>query len=248
MIGTLRAFVFFTSMVVAALVFWPIAVAVYFCEAKFRSRVIGLWAHFVIWALRVVCGLRHEVEGMENLPATPAVLFSKHQSAWETIAYQTIFPPQAWVLKRSLLYIPFFGWGLAATHPIKIDRAIERRALDQVVQQGKKVLQEGRWVVIFPEGTRIEPGQHGTYYASASLLAVRAGVPLVPVAHNAGDFWRRREFNKRPGVIRVRIGEPILPDKKKPRELNRIAEQWIRKTMPEISVSYAKDSAAEDGD
>ena len=240
MIGALRAFVFFTSMVVAALVFWPIAVAVYFCEAKFRSRVIGLWAHFVIWALRVVCGLRHEVEGMENLPATPAVLFSKHQSAWETIAYQTIFPPQAWVLKRSLLYIPFFGWGLAATHPIKIDRAIERRALDQVVQQGKKVLQEGRWVVIFPEGTRIEPGQHGTYYASASLLAVRAGVPLVPVAHNAGDFWRRREFNKRPGVIRVRIGEPILPDKKKPRELNRIAEQWIRKTMPEISVSYCE--------
>ena len=248
MIGALRAFVFFTSMVVATLVFWPVAIAVYFCEAKFRSWVIGLWAHFVIWLLRIVCGLRHEVEGTENLPATPTVLFSKHQSAWETIAYQTIFPPQAWVLKRSLLYIPFFGWGLAATHPIKIDRATERRALDQVVQQGKKVLQEGRWVVIFPEGTRIEPGQHGTYYASASLLAVRAGVPLVPVAHNAGDFWRRREFNKRPGVIRVRIGEPILPDKMKPRELNRIAEQWIRKTMPEISASYAKDSAAEDGD
>ena len=225
-------------LVVQTLVFWPIAIAVYFCKPKFRSRVIGVWAYGAIWLLKVVCGLRHEVEGLENLPNQPAVIFSKHQSAWETIAYQTIFPPQAWVLKRSLLYIPFFGWGLAATGPIKIDRATARKALEQVVKQGTKVLQEGRWVVIFPEGTRIAPGEHGTYHASASLLAIRAGVPLVPVAHNAGDFWRRRELTKRSGVIRVRIGEPIYPDNLKPRQMNQLAEQWIRKTMPQISDAY----------
>ncbi len=233
-----RSLIFMTLLVVQTLLFWPIAVAVYFCEPKFRSRVIGVWAHSAVWLLKVVCGLRHEVVGLENLPKQPAVIFSKHQSAWETIAYQTIFPPQAWVLKRSLLYIPFFGWGLAATGPIKIDRSTARKALDQVIKQGGQVLDEGRWVVIFPEGTRIPPGEHGTYHASAALLAIRAGVPLVPVAHNAGDFWRRRSLTKRPGTICVRIGEPIFPEDLKPREMNRIAEQWIRKTMPLISDAY----------
>ena len=246
MIGVLRSSVFMAGMVLAALVYWPVALAVWFCKPGFRSRAIGLWAHFVIWLLKVTCGLRHEVEGLENLPSTPAVIFSKHQSAWETIAYQTIFPPQAWVLKRSLLYIPFFGWGLAATHPIKIDRGAIRKALAQVLEQGKEVLAEGRWVVLFPEGTRIAPGEHGTYHASASLLAIKAGVPLVPVAHNAGDYWRRREFTKTPGVIRVRVGEPIYPENMKPKEMNLVAENWIRKTMPEISQAYARESATND--
>ena len=239
--STLKSLVFMTLLILQTLLYWPIAVSVYFCEPKFRSRVIGVWAHSAIWMLRVICGLRHEVEGLENLPDEPAVIFSKHQSAWETIAYQTIFPPQAWVLKRSLLYIPFFGWGLAATGPIKIDRTTARKALEQVVKQGIEVLKEGRWVVVFPEGTRIPPGEHGTYLASASLLAIRAGAPLVPVAHNAGDYWRRRELTKSPGVIRVRIGEPIFPQNIKPREMNNRAEAWIRKTMPEISDAYTRD-------
>lgn len=236
--STLRSLVFMTLLVIQTLVFWPVAIAVYFCEPRRRSQIIGIWAACAIWLLRVICGLRHEVEGLENLPDSPAVIFSKHQSAWETIAFQTVFPPQAWVLKRSLLYIPFFGWGLAATGPIKIDRATAAKAIQQVVQQGTEVLQEGRWVVIFPEGTRIAPGEHGTYHASASLLATRAGVPLVPVAHNAGDFWRRRELTKRPGVIRLRIGKPISPENIKPRQMNQAAENWIREVMPEISSAY----------
>ena len=243
-IRAIRSLAFMTGMFVAILIFWPIAVAVYFCSPNFRSRVIGFWAHFVICWLRITCGLRHEVEGLENLPQTPSVIFSKHQSAWETIAFQTIFPPQAWVLKRSLLFIPFFGWGLAATRPIAIDRTTVRKALEQVVKQGVKVLEEGRWVVIFPEGTRIEPGEHGNYNASASLLAIRASVPLVPVAHNAGDYWRRRGFSKYPGTIRVKIGKPISSENIKPRELNRIAEEWMRETMPTISASYSPDGNA----
>ncbi len=239
--STIRSVIFMALLVLQTLVFWPVAIAVYFCNPTLRSRVIGVWAHSAIWLLKFICGLRHEVEGLENLPRQPAVIFSKHQSAWETIAYQTIFPPQAWVLKRSLLFIPFFGWGLAATGPITIDRATARKALDQVIKQGTQVLQEGRWVVIFPEGTRIPPGEHGTYHASASLLAIRAGVPLVPVAHNAGDFWKRRELTKRPGVIRVKVGAPIFPENLKPREMNRQAEDWIRKTMPQISDAYSND-------
>ncbi len=240
MLSYIRSAIFFTLLVAWTLIFWPVAVAVYFCEPKFRSRVIGIWADFAVWLLKIVCGLHHRVEGLKNLPDCPAVLFAKHQSAWETIAFQTIFPPQAWVLKRSLLYIPFFGWGLAATGPIKIDRASPRKALGEVVRQGKQVLEEGRWVVIFPEGTRIAPGKHGTYYASASLLAIQAKVPLVPVAHNSGDFWQRRALRKRPGEICVRIGKPIEPEGMKAKELNRLAENWMRKTMPEISPSFEK--------
>lgn len=244
MLANIRSAIFFTGLVGWTLVFWPVAVSVFFCEPKFRSRVIGIWSHFVVWLLKIVCGLRHRVEGLENLPDRPAVLFAKHQSAWETIAFQTIFPPQGWVMKRSLLYIPFFGWGLAATGPIKINRSSPLKALSEVVRQGKQVLEEGRFVVIFPEGTRIAPGEHGTYYASASLLAIQAKAPLVPVAHNSGDYWRRREFRKRPGEICVRIGKPIDPKGLKAKELNRKAENWMRKTMPEISASYAKEPSS----
>ncbi len=231
-------------MVLLTLIFWPVAVSVYFCEPKFRSRVIGIWAHTCIWLLKNLCGLHHRVEGLENLPEQPSVIFAKHQSAWETIAFQTIFPPLSYVLKRSLLYIPFFGWGLAASGPIKIDRSESFKALKDVIKQGKDVLNEGRWVVVFPEGTRTAPGEHGTFYSSASSLAKRANVPLVPVALNSGDYWRRREFRKRPGEICVRIGKPIFPAGIKTRDMNKIAENWIKKTMPEISSSYPKEPSA----
>ncbi len=236
----IRAFIFFTLCIAALLVFWPISMLAIPLPAVQRSKVIGGFAHTVVFLLRVICGLTHRVEGKENLPDTPGVIFSKHQSAWETFAFQTIFPPQAWVLKRSLLWIPLFGWGLAATGPIAIDRTSARQALQQVVKQGIGVLQQGRWVVLFPEGTRIPPGQHGRYNASGALLASRADAPLVPVAHNAGDFWKRREFAKRPGTITVRIGAPIWPDGMKPREMNQRAEDWIRETMPQISDAYAQ--------
>ena len=200
--------------------------------------MIGGFAHLIIFYLRVVCGLSHKVEGLENLPKVPSVVFAKHQSAWETFSFQTIFPPQAWVLKRSLLWIPLFGWGLAATRPIAIDRSNVSKSLRQVMVQGTRILEEGRWVVLFPEGTRIAPGEFGRFNASAALLAMRANVPLVPVAHNAGDFWQRRQFAKKPGVITVRVGEPIYPEGRKPRDVNNQAEQWVRQTMPEISSAY----------
>lgn len=238
----IRSSLFMTGMIVAVLVYWPVCVVAVLLPPFPRSRIIGVWAHAVLFWLKITCGLSHKVEGMEKLPEGPAVIFAKHQSAWETISFQTIFPPQAWVMKRSLLYIPFFGWGLAASRPIAIDRSTQRQALLQVVEQGIEKLKEGRWVVIFPEGTRTAPGEHGKFNASAALLAARAKVPLVPVAHNSGDFWRRREFNKRAGTIHVRVGEPIYPENRKVRELNNTAENWVRSTMPVISDAYVKET------
>ena len=189
--------------------------------------VIGLWARFITGWLALTCNLRHEVVGLEQLPGVASVILSKHQSAWETIAFQTIFPAQTWALKKEALWIPFFGWGLAATHPIAINRAARHRALGDLLGQGIKRLAEGRYVVIFPEGTRMAPGESGVYFPGGAMLAVKAGVPVIPVAHNAGLFWPRRGFIKRPGTIRVSIGAPIMTEGKKARAINDHARQWI---------------------
>ena len=189
--------------------------------------VIGLWARFITGWLALTCNLRHEVVGLEQLPGVASVILSKHQSAWETIAFQTIFPAQTWALKKEALWIPFFGWGLAATHPIAINRTARHRALGDLLGQGINRLAEGRYVVIFPEGTRMAPGESGVYFPGGAMLAVKAGVPVIPVAHNAGLFWPRRGFIKRPGTIRVSIGAPIMTEGKKARAINDHARQWI---------------------
>ncbi len=230
----LRSAAFFAGMCAAVVVYWPVVLLAWPLPPTTRSRVVGVWAHFVIWWLKMTCGLSHRVSGMEHLPSTPCVLLVKHQSAWETIACQTVFPPQAWVLKRELFRIPLFGWALAATGPIAIDRAQARKALDQLIRQGREILREGRYVVIFPEGTRTAPGSMGKFNPGGAMLAVEAGVPVVPVAHNAGTYWRRREFQKRPGVIEVRVGPAIETKGRKIREVNDAAHEWIADTMREI--------------
>lgn len=221
-------------MCLSVLLFWPVAVLSWPLAPKTRSRVIGGWAHFVVWWLKATCGLSHRVRGLENLPESPCVLLCKHESAWETIAVQAIFPPQAWVLKRELLWIPFFGWGLAASRPIAIDRKAAMKALDQLIRQGRERLAEGRYVIIFPEGTRMPPGELGKFNPGGAMLAVKAEVPVVPVAHNAGRFWRRREFLKHPGVIEVRVGPPILTAGRKVRDVNDEAREWIAREMENI--------------
>lgn len=230
----IRSLVFFTGMLVTAVVYSPFALAVSPLPAVRRSALIGCWATLTIAWLRLTCGLTHRVVGLEHLPPDPCVILSKHQSAWETIAYQTIFPAQAWVLKRELLWVPFFGWGLAATRPIAIDRKAGMRALDEVVKQGKERLTGGRYVVVFPEGTRMPPGVRGRYNPGGAMLASRAGVPVVPVAHNSGSFWSRRGFLKLPGVIEVRVGPPIDVAGKRPKQINAEAEEWIESQMVEL--------------
>jgi 1-acyl-sn-glycerol-3-phosphate acyltransferase len=199
-----------------------------------RSRITSGWAHIMLYLIRVICGVRYRVLGIENIPKIPSIVLSKHQSAWETLAFQQIFPPQVWVLKKGLLYIPFFGWGLAMTSPIAINRSSARAALKQIVQQGKDRLNQGFWIVIFPEGTRIVPGKKGKYAIGGAWLATHTGVPVVPVAHNAGEFWGKNSFIKRPGTITVSIGTPIDPAGMEASELNARVESWIELEVARI--------------
>ena len=196
-----------------------------------RYRFITLWGRGVIFLARWVLGIRHRIIGLEHVPEGQAVLLAKHQSAWETIAFQQIFPPLSFVLKKSLLHIPFFGWGLAAFSPIAIDRGAGREALKQIEAQGKERLSQGFWVLVFPEGTRVAPGEMGNYQVGGPWLAVKAGVPVVPVAHNAGRLWPKNAFIKHPGEITVVIGPPIPTQGRKPGEVLAETQAWIEDTM-----------------
>lgn len=201
------------------------------------------WSRTSLVLLRVICGLRIEVTGREHLPEHPVVILCKHSSAWETVALRTLFPcRQAWVLKRELLAIPFFGWALRCYHPIAIDRGSPRQALKQVLSQGETSLKAGRWVVLFPEGTRVAPGERGRYNISGAKLAERTGTAVLPIAHNSGVFWGRRTFTKRPGCIQLVIGPPISSQHRSAAEINRLAENWIETTV--ASLPSTADGAA----
>ncbi len=232
---TIRSLLFLVGQLVTVVLYTPVAFIAYPLNPIIRSQVIGYWAHFIIWWLKLTCGLSHHVEGRENIPDKPCVILSKHQSAWETIAFQLIFPAQAWVLKRELLRIPFFGWGLAMTQPIAIDRSEGLKALDSVVKQGQDRLKQGRFVVVFPEGTRMPVGQKGRYNPGGAMLAVRAKVGVLPVAHNAGKYWSRKGFIKRPGVIKVKIGPIIQVAGKRAKQVNEEAERWIEDAVSKIN-------------
>jgi 1-acyl-sn-glycerol-3-phosphate acyltransferase len=203
-------------------------------SAPKRSHIIAGWARFVMWWLALTCGLRYRVIGRENIPDQPCVVLAKHQSAWETIAFQTILPPQIWVLKRSLLLLPFFGWALWALKSIAIDRSAGREALKQLVSQGKDRLARGLWVIIFPEGTRTAPGARSKYHIGGAWLATHTGATVLPVAHNAGEFWRKNSLLKHPGIITVSIGKPIPTTGMKADELNKRVEDWIEGEMPRL--------------
>jgi len=231
----IRSLLFLIGQITTIVLFAPVAFAVYPLKPMTRSRIIGYWAFFIMWWLKVTCGLSHEVKGSENIPKSPCVILSKHQSAWETIAFQTIFPPQAWVLKRELLWIPVFGWGLAMTQPIAINRRDGRHALQGIAEQGIDRLENGRFVVVFPEGTRVAPGQRGRYNPGGAMLAVKAKVGVLPVAHNSGEFWPRHGFLKKPGVIQVVVGPMIRIEGKRAKQVSREAEQWIEAAMDDIA-------------
>ena len=201
----------------------------------FRSKLARGYAWSVISALKFFCGINYQVKGRENIPEGAAIIFSKHQSTWETYALQLFFPPQVWVLKRELMWLPFFGWGMAALKPISIDRGSGRKAINQIIEKGKQRLNKGIWVTIFPEGTRIAPGQHKRWGIGGAVLAENSGYPVVPVAHNAGEFWGRRSFFKKPGTIQVVIGAPIDTKGIKAVDINKKAEKWMTATMAEIS-------------
>jgi 1-acyl-sn-glycerol-3-phosphate acyltransferase len=193
------------------------------------------WAHTNLWLAKFLCGIEWVVIGGEQVPREGAhVTMWKHTSTWETMAQMVVFPPQAWVLKREILWIPLVGWATWLMKCIAIDRGSGHRAVNQVLDQGRDRLAAGIWVLIFPEGTRMAPGETRKYGVSGALLASQAGVKLVPVAHNAGDLWPRRGLLKKPGLVRVVIGPPIEAAGREPRELNAEVQDWIEGTMREL--------------
>lgn len=200
-----------------------------------RYRVGSLWARSNIVLLKLICNLDMKVIGRENIPDGAAIVMSKHQSTWETYAFQAILPPQLWVLKKELLLIPVFGWGLALFEPIAINRKAGRKAIDQIIEQGRRKLDQGRWVVIFPEGTRALPGEKKRFKPGGAVLASNVDYPVVPIAHNAGEFWPRHSFIKWPGEVTVVIGRPIQGYQQEPADINREVEQWVNEQMDKIS-------------
>ncbi|MEF8734131.1 MAG: lysophospholipid acyltransferase family protein [Candidatus Accumulibacter meliphilus] len=212
-----------------------------------RYAIIAFWRSGFMALSRHVLGIRYQVIGRENIPARPSIVLAKHQAAWETVGLQEVFPPLVFVLKKELLRVPFFGWGLAALKMISIDRAAAKDALKQIFDQGGDRLAAGYWVVIFPEGTRVAPGETCRYKPGGAHLAVRTGALVVPVAHNAGEIWGRDAFRIKPGLITVSIGPPIDPAEKSATRINTLAAAWIEEEMRRLSPHrYPAPAAAVD--
>jgi 1-acyl-sn-glycerol-3-phosphate acyltransferase len=228
----LRSLIFALALLGLLFPFMGVMALLFFVPMAYRYRLAVWWARYVIMpAVRLAAGIRCRVQGRENLPAEPCVILSKHQSAWETIAFLDLFPPITYVLKRELLWIPFFGWGLARMPIVSINRGAGKDALRQVVDQGTQRLAEGYSVVVFPEGTRAPVGCQKRYKIGGASLAVAAGVAVVPVAHNAGEFWRKNAFLKHPGEVVVSIGPAILTAGKTPEQVMAETETWIEAEM-----------------
>ncbi len=241
MLQYLRSFLFSLFMIIATIVIAILSLFMLALPQKYRYTIIHSYGVLHVWMLKVLCGLDYRIEGTENIPETNGIIFCKHQSTWETLALQQIFPAQTFVIKRELLWIPFFGWGLAIIKPIAIDRNAGQQAIRQIVRQGIDRLQKGIWVVIFPEGTRVPPGKKVRYKLGGAILAAESGYPVTPVAHNAGEFWPKGQFLKKPGVIQVVIGPPIPSKNRKPEEILEEARNWIESTMERISGEAAKE-------
>lgn len=218
----------------SVLIYAPPALLTFPLPFPARYYLISRWAAFHLWLVRVLCGVRYEVHGLEHVPPGPAIIMAKHQSSWETLALAIIFPPQTWVLKRELMWIPLFGWALALLRPIAINRGSRREAIQQVIAQGRDRLNAGIWITVFPEGTRVAPGDRRRWAAGGAVLAAETGYPVIPVAHNAGHYWPRRSFIKWPGTIQVVIGAPIASRGRRSDEILREAEAWVAATMERL--------------
>lgn len=237
-----RSLVYYTLLMLSVGIFglWIVVASVFF-PTSFVDRIATRWGQLNLRLLRWICHLDYQVHGLEHLPDTACIVMAKHQSAWETIALRGLLPDaQSWVLKKELLRLPVFGIGLRIARAIPIDRRAGRRAVLQVVNDGMQRLAEGRWVIIFPEGTRTAPGERRKYGLGGAVLAERSGAPVVPIAHNAGVFWRRRGVKKYPGIIQVVIGPPIQADGRKAAAIMHDVEDWIERQQEALPAIGAE--------
>lgn len=232
---TLRSILFLVGGVLITAVFGVLVPSGLLAGFRGAAWVASTYARVMLGWIRWSVGIGYEVEGEENVPSFPVILMAKHQSAWETLYMESRFPPQCWIVKKELLWLPFVGWSLMAIRCIAIDRSSGQSAREQIVEQGAQRIKQGMWVSIFPEGTRIAPGKAGRYGIGGALLATRTGTPILPIAHNAGEYWPRYAFRKRPGTIRVVIGPLIQTAGRDVLSVNTEVQEWIEGQMRRIS-------------
>lgn len=227
-----RTTLFYTGYVLTLIPHSIISVLIcWMLPLRARYRYVVLWNAFTIWWLKISCGIHYRISGSENVPAEPFVLLSNHQSPWETIFLYDYFQPLCAILKRELLFIPFFGWALSLLNPIAIDRNKRREARQTVLTEGNKRLRDGICVLVFPEGTRVEAGQEKKYSTGGAELAITAEAKVLPVAHNAGLFWPARRYLKYPGTVDVIIGAAIDAKGREARELTEEVQAWTRQVL-----------------
>jgi len=230
----LRSLLFYIGQIISTILIAPVGVIAFPLDFKKRYYLITRWAVFNLWWLKICCNVTYEILGKENIPKKPCIVMCKHQSAFETLALQRIFIPQVWILKKELLQIPIYGWGLASMQPIAINRDSSIKSFKQIADQGCERLEKGYWVVIFPEGTRVAPNKKKKYLPGGGMLAEKSGARIVPVAHNAGRLWPRNSMIKKPGLITIKIG-PVMESKNKTaKEITNNVENWIEKTVGEL--------------
>ncbi|NVD98924.1 MULTISPECIES: 1-acyl-sn-glycerol-3-phosphate acyltransferase [unclassified Massilia] len=232
----LRSLLFMVLMGIATVIWSAVCMLVAPLPYNKRYYVTSRWNVFIVWCAKTICGIEYEFKGYENFPDSPAIILSKHQSAWETIFLLANLPrPLVFVFKKEILYIPFFGWGIALLRMIPIDRKQGKNAFKSVVAHGKRRLKDGQWIIMFPEGTRIPVGKAGKYKSGGTRLAIETGAPVVPIALNSGECWPKNSFIKYPGKITVSVGKPIASDGHTPDSLMEQVEQWIESEMRVIS-------------
>ena len=228
MIQTLRSLLYLSGMVMLTVVFGMLSPLTVVIPYTWRYKFIVTWSVANLYWLRLTCGLKYVVIGKENIPDGPYIVMANHQSTWETMVIGATFPPLTWVIKRELYFIPIFGWALALTQPIALQRSQGRKAVEQLIQQGKQKLQQGCRILIFPEGTRTPPGVKRRFRIGGAMLAAKTGAPIVPVAHNSGNYWARKQLAKKPGTITMVIGPLIHSQGKSAIQINQEVFHWIR--------------------
>jgi len=236
MLQWIRSLLFTTLLFASTMAFGVVVLASALLPLTIEQRYVipRTWGRFETWLAKVICGIDYVIEGQENLPQEPFISLWKHSSAWETMAQMFVVPTASWLLKREVLWIPVVGWAVSTYKPIAINRSAGHSAVNQVVRQGTERLAAGMGVIVYPEGTRVAPGQTRKYGISGALLAVETGTPVVPIAHNSGYLWRRRSLFKNKGTIYVVIGKSIDPRGLDARQVNERAQQWIEATIAEI--------------
>lgn len=225
----IRSLFFQIGFTLSTILYAPIALMSFPFSFTQRYRFINLWSRFNIWWLKVTCKINYEIDGLENIDNNrTCIVMANHQSAWETLALSKHLPPLVWIIKKELLFIPFFGWGLALLKPIALQRKKAKASIQQLVEQGQKRLDSGYWVLVFPEGTRVSILSEQPYKRGGMILAEKTAYPILPIAHNSGHFWINNSFFKKPGTIKVSIGPIIETQGKSEKEILQTLESWLR--------------------